>query len=524
MLQDLTAGRAAIFGAQGPRCQGVARHDRVMRLRSSAVVRGVLGSGPFGRLVAVHAVTNAADALFTVSLAGSLFFSVSADAARPRILVYLLLTLAPFLVLGPFVAPVVDRVRGGYRFVILLTAAGRCAACAALAASLNTLLFFPEAFAVLVLGRTYSVAKSSLVARLVDDDRRLVSANAQLARLGTVGGIAGGTVGTSLVYFSSPVAAAAGAAVAHAGALVVGWRLPRSPSPPPKAAGLEEAELHQTRLTLGALAMAVLRAIVGFATFFLALALKASAEPAWVYGAALLAGGIAGFLGTVVAGPVRRHLEEQSMLLACLGSVGLVGFVTIAITSRVAAAVLAAAAALTATAGRQAFDSLAQRLAPDAEKGRAFAGFEMRFELAWVAGATIAVAFVPSLPVGLLVVGCVGLAAAAVYGFRLRELQGTQLSLPIDETAGANRLAPAMVAMARAAHAQGADRVAIVLAHGAVELCALNGRADGGGEAAELDRLWRQAATDTPLDPDDAARAIELADRIVTPGARRASR
>src|SRR4051794_36856307 len=155
-----------------------------MGSRAKEAARRLFGRGPFGRLVVVHSVTDAADALFAVSLAGSLFFAVSADAARPRILLYLLLTLAPFAVLGPFIAPIIDRVPGGYRFVILTTAAGRSAACIALAFSLNSLLFFPEAFIVLVLGRTYSVAKSSLVARLVDDDRRFVASNAQLARMG----------------------------------------------------------------------------------------------------------------------------------------------------------------------------------------------------------------------------------------------------------------------------------------------------------------------------------------------------
>jgi hypothetical protein len=60
----------------------------------------VVGRGPFGTLVVVNAVSAAADAAFTVSLAGSLFISVSVDAARPRILLYLVCTLAPFAVVG----------------------------------------------------------------------------------------------------------------------------------------------------------------------------------------------------------------------------------------------------------------------------------------------------------------------------------------------------------------------------------------------------------------------------------------
>jgi hypothetical protein len=243
--------------------------------------------------------------------------------------------------------------------------------------------------------------------------------------------------------------------------------------------------------------------------------LKASAEPAWVYGLALLAGGVGGFLGTVVAGPIRRHLEEQPMLVSSLGAVGVVAFVATAITARIGASVVAAMAALTATAGRQAFDSLTQRLAPDAEKGRAFAGFEVRFELAWVGGAIVAVTFEPSLSVGLLVVGCVGLVASVVYGFGLRQLQGAQLSLPIDVSIGGDRLAPAIVAMARAADAQGADRMAIVLAHEAVQVAGLEPGSLSSDATVELERLWRQAASPGPLDDGAARQAIDLAARIV---------
>jgi hypothetical protein len=54
--------------------------------------------------------------------------------------------------------------------------------------------------------------------------------------------------------------------------------------------------------------------------------------------------------------------------------------------------VVAAAVSVGAAAGRLAFDSLVQRDAPDAARGRTFARFETRFQLAWVAGALIPVA------------------------------------------------------------------------------------------------------------------------------------
>ena len=75
--------------------------------------------------------------------------------------------------------------------------------------------------------------------------------------------------------------------------------------------------------------MGVLRSSVGFATFLIALVLKSNSRPAWVYGAALLAGGVAGFIGTLIAGPLRRRVDEQSILLTCLAVAGLVCLVAV---------------------------------------------------------------------------------------------------------------------------------------------------------------------------------------------------
>ena len=56
---------------------------------------------PFARLVYAHAVSVAGDACLTVSLAGSLFFQSPTTAARGKVLLYLLLTMAPFAIVAP---------------------------------------------------------------------------------------------------------------------------------------------------------------------------------------------------------------------------------------------------------------------------------------------------------------------------------------------------------------------------------------------------------------------------------------
>ncbi len=95
--------------------------------------------------------------------------------------------------------------------------------------------------------------------------------------------------------------------------------------------------------------------------------------------------------------------------------------------------VVAAATVASATAcGRVAFDSLLQRDGSEAVRGRAFARFETRFQLVWVAGGVGAVVFPGGGRGGIFVVAVVLLFAGLSYvgGFRRAPARNTQPSLP----------------------------------------------------------------------------------------------
>jgi len=84
----------------------------------------------FGRLALVHVIMMAGDTLVTVSLAGSLFFSVTPDAAKGKVLLYLLLTIAPFAVVSPLLGPLIDRSANGRRLLVAFSAVVRaCSVC-----------------------------------------------------------------------------------------------------------------------------------------------------------------------------------------------------------------------------------------------------------------------------------------------------------------------------------------------------------------------------------------------------------
>ena len=90
---------------------------------------------PFARFARAHALFAAGDTLVAIALAGSLFFSISPDAARGRVALYLLLTMAPFAVVAPLIGPFLDQREGGRRTMVIASAASQSSRSAARATS-----------------------------------------------------------------------------------------------------------------------------------------------------------------------------------------------------------------------------------------------------------------------------------------------------------------------------------------------------------------------------------------------------
>ena len=139
------------------------RSDQFKRLARSAITDLFDQRRPFGRLALTHVLMTAGDTMFAVSLAGSLFFSISPTAAKDKVILYLLLTMGPFAVVAPALGPLIDRSRGARRAMVVASAVGRAALCPFLARDIHSLLLFPEAFAMLVLSKVYLVTKGALV-------------------------------------------------------------------------------------------------------------------------------------------------------------------------------------------------------------------------------------------------------------------------------------------------------------------------------------------------------------------------
>ncbi|MDQ3570757.1 MAG: hypothetical protein M3396_09105 [Actinomycetota bacterium] len=377
-------------------------------------------ASPFSRLVVAHALAVAGDALVTMALAGSLFFDISPTAARGRVALSLVLTMAPFALVAPFLGPAIDRVRGGRRLMVFIAAAGRVVAAWLMAGILDSLLLFPATFALLVLSKTHSVAKSSLVPTVVRSDEELVQANSKLALVSAVTGLVAAAPGVAVLKLAGAEWVVRLAAVAFVAAAVASLRIRQVRLDDPAARPLAKEELHDAGIRLAATCMGVLRGSVGFLTFLIAFSLRREGAAAWRFGAALAASMGATVVGAAAAPPLRRSVPEERLMAGCLGLVVISGVAAWRVDGFVGDLLLAAAIGVAASAGKLAFDSLVQRDAPDATQGRSFARYEAIFQLVWVVGALVpVVTAVPRrLGYGLLIVAAAVSLVIYVVGLR----------------------------------------------------------------------------------------------------------
>ncbi|HXN62458.1 MAG TPA: hypothetical protein VN886_18575, partial [Acidimicrobiales bacterium] len=189
---------------------------------------------PIGRLSLVQSAMLGGDTLVTISLAGSLFFSISPDAADHEVLLYLLFTIAPFAIVSPLLGPLIDRNRGARRIMVVASGAGRIILCPLMATHLHSFLLFPLAFCVLVCSKLYLVTKGALVPEMSalngpdesGEQAGYATLNARLTLLGTVSGFVVSVPGVILYKLGGSPAVLIFATLVFVAATVAGARLP----------------------------------------------------------------------------------------------------------------------------------------------------------------------------------------------------------------------------------------------------------------------------------------------------------
>ena len=474
--------------------------------------RVLIGRGAVVPLATAHGLAAAGDAFVSVSLAGSLFFSVSPNASRQQVLLYLLITMAPLAVLSPLVGPAVDRFRRSQRFVAAGFYASRGVFCLILALTLLQITFYPVVLVLLIASKASGIVKQTLVQTLVDDPDEFVATNARLARFASVTAALGVAAATGVFATAGAEWALRVAAVlfALAGASVLRAR-PRSMAAVTPD-DVEYAETHLPTVVVSSIGLLAIRAAVGFFIFTLAFTLRRSSEPALIYGLAAGAYGIGAFLGHTAATVLRRWFREEQLIGLSLALPAVFTAIGILGTSVPLLIVTSGLVGLSTTLGRNAFDGLLQRRAPAALLGRAGARYETRFQLAWVFGGVLATPI--SLPVEVSMMVLTGIYVPALVVFVRGVLEAHRFEGPPEEHLGG---AHARLAMAHQAWEAGSLRVAIVDASASVDLAqSVAGPMMSDDERCQLDELRRRAIdVDQAVGEPDVLRALQLADAMV---------
>ncbi len=429
------ASRAAGRGLKATG-RGTARVSRWVR-RNVGAARTISGNGNYGmmRLLDLHAISCAGDTLITIGLAGTIFFNLPAGEARGRVALYLLITMVPFALLAPIVGPVLDRFRHGRRLALATTMLGRAVLAWVISNNLEGFGLYPAAFGVLALSRTYGVARSAAVPRLLPPGLGLSQAGARASVYGTVAGAIIAPVGIVTFKLFSAVWPLRIAALIFVIGVVISFLLPPTadsdaPEVPPKVFHLpwKHREEGGQRILSGRLLLAVLvgsaslRALYGFLLLFMAFAIRQNDIPAVVLGNTLspafalgsvgAALGLGTFLSTAIGAGLRLRRPARLQLF-CLTAVAIVGVWTTVRFSLFSVLCLCLTTAITSGLAKLAVDATIQDRISDTVRASAFAHSETLLMLAWVAGGAVGL-----IPFGGRI--GVGLAAAAILASAVR--------------------------------------------------------------------------------------------------------
>jgi hypothetical protein len=360
------------------------------------------GGGEVGmiRLLDLHAASCAGDTLVTMGLAGTVFFSAAGDAARSNVALYLFVTMLPFALIAPVVGPILDRFRHGRRYALAATMLGRAFLAWLISDYIHGLGLYPAAFGVLLLSRTYGVARSAAVPRLLPASLGLSEAGARASLFGTVAGAAVAPLGAAAFWFG-PQWPLRVASVIFLVGMVFALRLPgRADSDPPET--VPQIFVRGGRKVLsGKLIVAVvsggalLRALFGFLTLFLAFAVRSHQVPTHIFGFSLAG---AGALGVVAAGlglgvflgnalgarlRIRRPVLLQAVATVLTATIGIYATIQFGLFS---IALFCLVAAASAGLAKLAVDAAIQERVREQVRASAFAHSETTLMIAWVFG------------------------------------------------------------------------------------------------------------------------------------------
>jgi MFS family permease len=383
-------------------------------------------------LIDLHAIQSAGDALLTVALANTLFFSVAVDQARSRVALYLLITMAPFSLIAPVIGPLLDRFRNGRRYALATTLVLRAFLAWVMAGAVGSkgaFALYPAAFGALVCSKAYGVSRSAVVPRVLPPNVTLVRGNARLTLWGVLAATVAAPIGQGLTWATgSPSWTLRLCAIVYLGGTIFAIKLPervdssegevrlrrqpRKARPVPEDASRDgsrrEAAVPRStyrrilpplrgigpRMTTMLRAGAGLRSFTGFLTLFLAFLIRK--HPLGVFhpnadlGIIVACAALGSVLGTTLGGWLKPR-QPEILAIISLFSAALIGVITAIWFNLGTAALAILVANISQSLSKLGLDSVIQRDAVEHVRTSAFARSETVLQLSWVLGGFVAI-------------------------------------------------------------------------------------------------------------------------------------
>lgn len=412
------------------------------------VVRGLrvlLRSRDFRRLLTVRLLSQLADGVYQVALAAHVVFSPEDETSAAAIAAAMAILLLPYSLLGPFAGVLLDRWRrrqvllyGNLLRTVLATGTA-----VLIVAEVPDGLFYASALSVTAVNRFVLAGLSASLPRVVNDGDQLVTANSFSPTAGTLAATAGGGC-AFVVRLAVPEGVAADAAVVMLGAIVylaAGLAALSMPSDllgplTPARPGLRETLSNTARGLGGALrhlaerqaaaralaSMAAMRFCYGLLTVMLLTLCRHTWSDTEEDGLALLGltVGVSGagfFVAALVTPWASGRLGGFGWISWCAGAAAVLE-PALGLSFTVGPALLAAfLAGFTTQGAKIATDTIVQSTVDDDFRGRAFALYDMLFNVAFVAAAAVTALLLPSSGRSVaLLCGAAALYATAAFG------------------------------------------------------------------------------------------------------------
>jgi hypothetical protein len=394
------------------------------------------GESGLAHVLEMGAVINAGDLLVTLALANSLFFSVQPNEARSKVALYLLITMVPFTLLAPLIGPLLDRLRGGRRFAIAVTALARALLCLVLAKTIGRggLALYPAAFGCLAAAKAYGVSRAAVVPRVLPPGTTLVRANSRVSMaalastaVATPIGIGLGAIGPSwtlgfaaLIFFAGTWLAVRLPRVVDSSEGEIKAQL-RKRDRGPDAEAAESMPDRRLRsvgpsVLLALRANATLRAFSGFLSLFVAFLVRrhplGGLRDLTAVGVFALAIAVGSGLGSLLGAWLKSRAPE-ALVTGALALTSITAILTAFFYGLPMVLVLAAITGLAPSLAKLSLDAMLQRDTLEQVRTSAFARSETLLQFAWVLGGAVGLAL-PSNGVVGVSFGAVGLSVMAL--------------------------------------------------------------------------------------------------------------